>query len=139
LTDAAPRAIDTSVAIPLLVISHPRHAAIKDWARNRELSLSGHAHAETYAVLTRLPGDAQVDPNDAVLLMEDNFAPPLVLSARAARAVHRELALGGVSGGATYDGLVALAAREHHATLATRDARARSTYEVLRVPVELLP
>lgn len=131
-------AIDTSVAIPLLVASHPHHVAIAAWAKDRSLSLSGHAHAETYAVLTRLPGDARVAPEDAVLLMEDNFAPPLILSARGARAVHRELAEHGVAGGATYDGLVALAAREHHATLVTRDARARSTYEVLGVSVELL-
>lgn len=35
----------------------------------------------------------------------------------------------GVAGGASYDGLVALAARDHDATLATRDARAVGTYE----------
>jgi len=52
--------------------------------------------AETYSVLTRLPGDA------------------------------------------TYDGLVALAAREHGAILVTRDARARSTYEALGVGTEVL-
>ena len=138
MTQPPSLAIDTSVAIPLLVASHPQHVAIAAWANGRSLSLSGHAHAETYAVLTRLPGDARVGPQDAVLLMEDNFAPALVLSARGARAVHRELAERGVSGAATYDGLVALAAREHHATLVTRDARARSTYEVLKVPVELL-
>ena len=40
--------------------------------------------------------------------------------------------------GATYDGLVALAARKHGAVLATRDARARSTYEAIGVQVELL-
>lgn len=132
-------ATDTSVAIPLLVTSHPHHASIYAWAKGRSLSLSGHAYAETYAVLTRLPGDARVEPADAVLLMEDNFEQPLMLSARAARVVHRDLATGGVAGGATYDGLVALAAREHGATLVTRDARARSTYEVLQVPVQLLP
>lgn len=131
-------AIDTSVAIPLLVTSHPQHSSVSAWARGRSLSLSGHAHAETYAVLTRLPGDARLAPHDAVVLMDENFEPPLLMSARAARAAHRQLAQSGVSGGATYDGLVALAAREHHATLITRDARARATYEVLRVPVQLL-
>ena len=52
--------------------------------------------------------------------------------------IHRELALLGVSGGATCDGLVALAARDHGAVLATRDARARSTSEAIEVHVELL-
>jgi hypothetical protein len=37
----------------------------------------------------------------------------------------------GIAGGAVYDALVALAAVEHDADLATRDARARATYELL--------
>lgn len=131
-------AVDTSVAIPLLLASHPEHSSVSAWAKTRTLSLSGHACAETYAVLTRLPGDARVAPEDAVLLMDENFEPPLLLTQESARNAHHELARSGVSGGATYDGLVALAARDHHAALATRDARARSTYEVLGVPVQLV-
>ena len=138
MTSESSLALDTSAAIPLLVASHPEHRAVTAWAHGRSLSLCGHAHAETYAVLTRLPGDARVRAEDAVLLMDDNFEPPLLLSARATRSAHRELARHGVTGGATYDGMVALAARDHKATLVTRDARARSTYEVLRVPVQLL-
>jgi predicted nucleic acid-binding protein len=41
----------------------------------------------------------------------------------------------GISGGAVYDALVALAAAEHGAELATRDARARATYETVGVRV----
>ena len=41
-------------------------------------------------------------------------------------------------GGAAYDGLVVLASRDHGEVLATRDVRARSTYEALDVTVELL-
>lgn len=37
-----------------------------------------------------------------------------------------------------YDGLVALAAREHGLRLATRDALARATYDVLGIDVELV-
>ncbi len=37
----------------------------------------------------------------------------------------------GIAGGAVYDALVALAAVEHDADLATRDARATSTYATL--------
>jgi predicted nucleic acid-binding protein len=39
------------------------------------------------------------------------------------------------AGGAVYDALVALAAKEHSAALATRDARARGTYDVVGVEV----
>jgi predicted nucleic acid-binding protein len=109
------------------------------WAKGRTLGLSGHALAETYSVLTRLPGDARVNPTDAVELIDENFTESLQLGARAARAAYREFARRGIAGGATYDGLVALAAREHGAVLFTRDARARSTYEALGVETEVLP
>ena len=42
----------------------------------------------------------------------------------------------GIAGGTVYDALVALAAKEHGAALATRDARARGTYDA--VGVELI-
>ena len=41
----------------------------------------------------------------------------------------------GIAGGAVYDALVALAAREHGAALATRDARARGTQDAVGVEV----
>lgn len=131
-------AVDTSVAVPLLVASHRRHARVFAWARDTTLSLSGHALAETYAVLTRLPGDARVAVADATRLIDENFAAPLLLSVQGARYAPHEFARAGVAGGATYDGLVALAAREHGAVLATRDARAWATYEALGATVELL-
>jgi predicted nucleic acid-binding protein len=139
LTAAGVVAVDTSVAVPLLIAGHQHHAQVAAWARGRTLSLSGHSLVETYSVLTRLPGDARVSALDAVRLIDENFARPLVLSARAARLSHRECAGKGVVGGATYDALVALAAREHGVPLATRDARARSTYEAVGATVEQLP
>lgn len=129
-------AIDTSVAVPLLSASHEHHEQVAAWASGRTLCLTGHSLAETYAVLTRLPGDARVAAPDAVRLIDENFPRTLALSARAARVFHRECAANGVTGGATYDALVALAAREHGVSLATRDARARSTYEAMGVVVE---
>ncbi|MBM7471717.1 type II toxin-antitoxin system VapC family toxin [Subtercola frigoramans] len=131
-------ALDTSVSVPLLVKAHDAHDVVSAWAAGRVLGLSGHALVETYSVLTRLPGDSRVDPADAVLLIDDNFPEHFVLSAEATSTSHRELARNGVSGGATYDGLVALAAREHEAVLVTRDARARQTYEALGVKVEII-
>lgn len=131
-------AVDTSVAVPLLVTSHRQHVMVGQWAKGRILGLSGHALAETYSVLTRLPGDARVDPADAVALIDENFPESLPLGARAARVAHREFARRGIAGGATYDGLVGLAARERNAVLFTRDARARSTYEALGVRTEVL-
>lgn len=131
-------ALDTSVAVPLLVASHEAHRKVVTWAAGRQLGLSGHALPETYAVLTRLPGDARVNASDAVRLIDDNFPRCFMLSAELAVRAHSELQQVGASGGATYDGLVALAAREHGAVLVTRDARARPTYEATGVRVEVL-
>ncbi len=128
-------ALDTSAAVPLLVASHEAHRAVATWAGGRPLCLSGHALAETYAVLTRLPGDARVSAADAVQLIDENFPTILLLPADHALGLHRELSRHGVVGGATYDGLMALTAREHGATLVSRDARACFTYERLGVAV----
>lgn len=128
-------AVDTSVAIPLLVRSHHEHAAVVRWWNGQQIALSGHALAETYSVLTRLPGDARLSPADAARLLDARFSAPLVLSGARSRKLPDSLSRLGIAGGAVYDALVALAAREHGAALATRDARARGTYDVVGVEV----
>jgi toxin FitB len=128
-------AVDTSVAVPLLVRSHHAHAAVVRWWSGQEITLSGHALAETYSVLTRLPGDARLAPADAARLLDARFSPPLLLSGPRARTLPGTLSRLGIAGGAVYDALVALAAKEHGASLATRDARARGTYDAVGVKV----
>jgi toxin FitB len=127
--------VDTSVAIPLLVRSHSDHAAVARWWGGQEIALSGHALAETYSVLTRLPGDARLAPGDAARLLGARFSAPLVLSRSQASKLPDTLSRLGLAGGAVYDALVALAAKEHGAALATRDARARGTYDAVGVAV----
>ncbi|MHB8246701.1 MAG: PIN domain-containing protein [Acidimicrobiales bacterium] len=128
-------ALDTSVAVPLLVQTHAAHAAVVRWWAGREVALSGHALAETYSVLTRLPGDLRMAPADAARLLEDRFASPLLLDPETARRLPDVLSRMEIAGGAVYDALVALAAVEHKVDLATRDARARDTYEKVGVGV----
>lgn len=130
-----PVALDTSVAIPLLIQTHWAHAAIVRWWGDREMSLSGHALAETYSVLTRLPGDLRLAPPDAARLLDERFAQPLLLSDETAARLPDVLSRLGIAGGAVYDALVARAAAEHGAPLATRDARAKATYETVGVRV----
>jgi toxin FitB len=130
-----PVAVDTSVAVPLLVRTHRAHGAVRRWWAGREIALSGHALAETYSVLTRLPGDLRLAPEDAARLLHVRFAPPLLLRPETAATLPDVLSRLGIAGGAVYDALVALAAAEHGAELATRDARARVTYETVGVRV----
>src|SRR5919204_2687089 len=122
-------ALDSSVAIPLRVRSHGDHAAVDVWARGRSVVLTGHSLAETYSVLTRLPDDARVAAEDAARLHGDGFAEPLLINSKASRDLPSVLAARGIAGGAVYDALVGLAAVENGCVLATRDGRARATYE----------
>jgi len=130
--------VDTSVAVPLLLTSHEAHRAVTRLIGDRSVALAGHALHETYAVLTRLPGDARLSPDDAVRILSERFDPAVVLDADSSRAAPGILADHEVTGGATYDGLIALAARPSGTPLASRDRRAEATYRRLGVQVEML-
>jgi predicted nucleic acid-binding protein len=58
-----------------------------------------------------------------------------VLSSSRTRQLPGTLSRLGIAGGAVYDALMALAAREHGAALATRDAQARGTFDAAGVEV----
>lgn len=130
-----PIGIDTSVAVPLLVAQHSAHGAVVRWWSGRSLALCGPALAETYSVLTRLPGDLRLAPADAALLLRERFAAPLALSPDTSAKLIARLSERNIAGGAVYDALVGLAAIDHDVELGTRDARARATYDALGVRV----
>lgn len=131
-------ALDTSVAIPLLVLPHPDHVEVTRWCRDRDLVLAGHTVAETYAVLTRLPTGLRASPAQAAEVIAGRFGPPALLSKRAGRRLPALLAEAGIAGGAVYDAMVALAAREAGLVLATRDAKALGTYRALGAEVTVV-
>jgi hypothetical protein len=87
---------------------------------------------EAYSVLTRLPGGLAVPAGMAAGVLARRFADPaLRLTARRQAAVLETLAGSGVSGGASYDGLIALEARAHDHVLLSLDTRAQETYRRL--------
>jgi predicted nucleic acid-binding protein len=131
-------ALDTSVAVPLVIRNHDDHRAVRSRIGSRIVTMTAHSLAETYSVLTRLPGDARVLPYDAARLLGSGFAPPLLLDPDVAAVLPEVLANHGIAGGAVYDALVALAVKGSDATLLTRDQRAAATYSVLNVPVEFV-
>ncbi len=130
--------IDTSVAVPLLSANHPDHDVVAEWSAGRRLALSGHALAETYSVLTRLPGSLRGDPVTVAGILVKRFERPLLLGAEAFTGLVDRLSAVGIAGGAVYDALVGLAAIDNDAELATRDARARPTYDALGVRVRVV-
>lgn len=62
----------------------------------------------------------------------------LILDAIRSRALVGELTRAGVTGGASYDGLIAIVAAQHGATLLTLDHRAAGTYERLDTEYTLI-
>ncbi len=133
-----PLALDTSAAVALLLRSHESHPAVRRHVRDRDPVLTGHSLAETYSVLTRLPGDARLAPGDAARILNATFGSPLLVPMDEAAGLPGVLAARGIAGGAVYDALVALASRAAEVPLLTRDARALGTYAALGATVELV-
>ncbi len=132
-------AIDTSVAVPALSAGHPDHAAAHAVVAAERPSLPAHAAIETYAVLTRLPAPAGVPAGTAAELVVRNFGGRILHLPEAELCPLLErLAAAGISGGATFDALIAATARAADATLVTGDRRAAPTYAKLGVDVRLL-
>lgn len=126
-------ALDTSVAIPLLIRKHPDHDRVRASIGDATLAMTGHSQAETYSVLTRLPGDARLDARDAAQLLSTGFAEPLLVDPATLADLPSVLAAHGVAGGAVYDALVGLATVGTGVILLTRDRRAAATYSALGV------
>jgi predicted nucleic acid-binding protein len=107
---------------------HPKAAAeIEQRLEKREqLATAAHALAEAYAVLTRMPAPHRLAPADALALIEGNFtdgARVIALDAAGYRSLLKRAPRDGLSGGRTYDAIIAeCAVRARAATLLTFNA-----------------
>ena len=132
------RALDSSVLVASFAEWHEAHELAQRACKRRAHPI-GHALAETYSVLTRLPEPHRAGPTlVAEFLQQKAFGDPLVLDAASTRALPSRLAELGISGGATYDAVIALTARAHDAVLVSLDQRAAATYRRCGVRYELL-
>ena len=131
-------AVDTSVVIPYLMQSHPAHLATRRQLAGRHVVLTTHSLAESYSVLTRLPGDARSTPTDAATLLAANFPGSIAPDADVARRLPDVLAPISIAGGAVYDALVGLAAAAADIALVTRDVRAVPTYAAVGATIEIM-
>lgn len=128
---------DTSVLIPVIAEWHVSHDVARS-ALDGPATTVGHCVLEAYSVLTRLPQPEQVDPAVAVAALDRLVGAVIVLDNELARRLPGELQRRGVAGGPCYDGLIALTAAHHRATLLTMDSRAARTYHACGVDFELL-
>lgn len=131
-------AVDTSVAVAALDAGHAAHVVCRAAVVERRPALAGHAAFETYAVLTRMPGQLAIDPPTAALVIAQLYPTTCWLDAETARSLLARCGPLGITGGAIYDALVAEAARVDGRRLLTRDLRARRTYDLVGVDYELV-
>jgi predicted nucleic acid-binding protein len=132
------KAADSSIMIAALLADHPAHRTATEALAACRTTIA-HAAVETYSVLTRLPAPHRVDAATAAMVLKERTpATYATLDASTYAKAPTRLATVGVSGGATYDGLIALAALEHDLELFTSDKRAERTYRALDVPYQLL-
>lgn len=131
-------AVDTSVVIAAFASWHESHA-IAAASVSKGPALPAPCALEAYAVLTRMP-----PPHRAGMAIVREFlrqafpADHLVLSGERSSRVVDRLVDAGISGGASYDAVIAMIAHSHGHELVTLDARAISTYERIGVAVRYL-
>lgn len=131
-------AVDSSVVIAACASWHESHAAALGTFQRRP-RLIGHCAIEAYSVLTRLPAPQRVPSGLVVEFLRERFPQePLVLSASELRDLVADLHQRGITGGAVYDGIVAMSARAHGAELVSLDRRAAETYRRCGVALRLL-
>lgn len=131
-------AIDTSVVIASFGRWHEHHVTALG-TRSRHPRLAAHTALEAYSVLTRLPEPFRADPSIAIQFLSRAYDTPRLSLDHGAQATAPErLHALGVSGGAVYDGLIALTAEAADAELLTLDRRALATYERCGVRARLL-
>jgi predicted nucleic acid-binding protein len=89
-------------------------------ARRETLIIAAPALVEAYAVLSRLPPPHRLSAHDARTLLETNFLSGtklIALNGRDYRAVFDEAPVQGVTGGRTYDWVIAVCARKARASV----------------------
>lgn len=131
---------DTSVLIAGFDSAHPFHDVAQQALRDvqRGGRVIAHTLAETVSVLTApAPYGFAAKPVLGYLepLLERD---PIGVRPEDYPRVLEELLDAGVTGGAIYDALIAVAARQAGATLVSLDRRAAATYRRCRVEYELL-
>src|SRR5262245_7588904 len=121
-------AVDSSVVVAAFASWHESHTVARRVV-DRRPRLVAHCALEAYSVLTRLPAPYRATGVLVVAFLDDRFREdPLTLAPRVLRQLPGELQRAGLVGGAVYDGLVAMTAVAHRATLVTLDRRADATY-----------
>ena len=129
---------DSSVLVAAFAEWHGKHeSALKATADIDDLVT--HAELETYSVLTRMPAPFRIDAHIVSEWLQRSFPGRRLEPAGDTRKkLTTVLAEQSLVGGAVYDALVAVAARDNSQALISYDRRAAATYARLGVAFELI-
>jgi predicted nucleic acid-binding protein len=131
-------AVDTSVVVAGFASWHEGHGSSAA-ALARKPRVPAHVLVEAYSVLTRLPPPHRAPADLVATFLAERFPEaPLALPARAHLELVQMSAREGLAGGAIYDALIAATTRHAGAILLTRDLRARSVYDRMKIRYELV-
>jgi predicted nucleic acid-binding protein len=120
---------DTSTVVAAFASWHALHDAARR-ELDRGLDLIEHCALETYSVLTRLPPPHRVHAEVVRDFIAARFQRPFLrLAPQAYREFVLDLSNKGVTGGGSYDALVAATAAAVGVELVTCDRRASAVYE----------
>jgi len=108
---------DTSVIIAALLPKHPSHAPCFVQLQAAELRqiqgyLSTHSLAEVYSVMTRMPSQPRMSPQEATILLERclQYLEAVPLETADYRAAIVQMTTLNLTGGGIFDALIAQAA-----------------------------
>lgn len=132
------KAADSSLVVAAFASWHERHEPARRLL-DGGLRLVEHCALESYSVLTRLPSPHRSPGNLVRDFLVARFPDsPLRLGVAEFRKFLLGLPEQRVTGGSTYDALVAATAASHDAELVTCDRRAAPVYESYGVRVVML-
>ena len=132
------KTVDSSVVVAAFASWHQDHAlAARAIAQKPDLPTA--VALESFSVLTRLPPPHRAQASIVRDFLVRSFPGPwLALPPDGWVRVIHDLVARGVSGGASYDAVIALTAMYHERELLTLDRRAQRTYGVIGAVVRFL-
>ena len=128
---------DTSVIVAAAQSWNPANSLASAALASCRKAIS-HTLFESYSVLTRSPSPFRIDSETALAWLNAQFTSEISIPNQSHLETLTRLHDLDISGGAVYDGIIALTALDHRATLITLDKRASSTYIKCGVKFQLL-
>ncbi|WP_414530042.1 type II toxin-antitoxin system VapC family toxin [Nodularia chucula] len=108
---------DTSVLVPALIVNHPQHSICFtkiQSAKSGQIQgfISTHSLAETYSVITRLPIQPRISPEQAQTIVVEisQYLEAVPLAVNDYQAAIAQMATLNLPGGGIFDALIAQAA-----------------------------